>query len=310
VAVAASLEFDLSRLLCIALLWCLPVIGMAEHHVVIVQGLDGGPAYGEQFTAQVANIEIASLSLTQDSNVHVLRGADANRDAILELFQWLSESAALQQVTVYLVGHGSYDNHDYKFNLPGPDLTGAEIATALDEFETDDIVFVNTSSASGALEELVHKQRRVTVLATRSGSERHATRFGGFFAEALSSETADVDKDKTVSLIEAFRYAERQVADYFDRNGQLATEHAVLHGERADRFALAKLSKRAPGTANGPLAGLQQQRDSLTAEIDTLRLKRDEMSAADYQGALMPKLLALARLEGAIEAETEGQNGD
>ena len=26
-----------------------------------------------------------------------------------------------------LIGHGSYDGAEYKFNIPGPDLTGAEI---------------------------------------------------------------------------------------------------------------------------------------------------------------------------------------
>lgn len=300
----------MSRLLCIAVWLFLPVLGWARHDVVIVQGLEGDPVYGEQFTAQVASITTASRSLTAESNVHVLQGAAANQDAVLDLFQRLSEAADLEQLTVYLIGHGSYDDHDYKFNLPGPDLTGAEIAQALDAFNTDNIVFVNTSSASGALEALVQKDRRVTALATRSGSERHATRFGIFFAEALASETADVDKNKTVSVAEAFRYAERQVADYFERNGQLATEHAVLQGERADRFALAKLSERVPAPTAGRLAELLAQRDTLNAQIDALRLRRDEMAAVDYQQALMPKLLELARVEGVIETQQGGSTDD
>lgn len=303
----------MSRLLCIATLLSLPVIGWAQHHVVIVQGLGGDSTYAEQFATQVAGIEAASASLTE-TNVHVLQGPDASRDAILDLLQQLSEAASLTQLTIYFVGHGSYDDYDYKFNLPGPDLTGADIAQALDGFNIDDIVFVNTSSASGALTELVHKERRVTALATRSGSERHATRFGVFFAEALANETADINKNKTVSVAEAFGYAQRQVADYFERNGQLATEHAVLHGDRADRFALAKLSQRslapAPDPATGRLAELLEQRDALSADIDALRVRRDELPALDYQAALMPKLLELARLEGAIEAEQEGAADD
>lgn len=312
--VETSLEFDLSRLLCIVVLLSLPAIGWAQQHVVIVQGLEGDPVYGEQFSAQVVGIETASQSLTAAANVHVLRGADASRRAILDLFQQLSQAANLDQLIVYLIGHGSYDDHDYKFNLPGPDLTGADIAEALDAITTDNIVLVNTSSASGALKELVQKDRRVMVLATRSGSERHATRFGVFFAEALATATADIDKNKTVSVAEAFGYAERKVADYFERNGQLATEHALLQGERADRFALAKLNKPVPRPAQRPvtaqLAKLLGQRDVLSTEIDALRLRRDELSPADYQGELMPKLLELARIEGAIEAEQGGTADD
>jgi len=305
VAVAPALEFDLSRLLCIAGLLLFPMMGRAQHHVVIVQGLGGETVYAEQFTTQVASIETASQSVAGKNNVHVLRGAAASRGAVLDRLQRLSETADLAQLTVYLIGHGSYDDHDYKFNLPGPDLTGADIAHALDQITTDSIVLVNTSSASGALAELVQKDRRVIALATRSGSERHATRFGVFFAEALANETADVNKSKTVSVAEAFGYAQRQVADYFERNGQLATEHAVLHGERADRIALARLSKRVPRPATGRLADLLEQRDTLSAEIDALRLTRGEQSPLDYQEALMPKLLELARLEGAIEAEQQ-----
>ena len=304
----------MNRLFCIAALLSLPVIGLAQHHVVIVQGLEGDPVYGQQFTEQVASIEAASESLTAKANVHVLQGTDASRGAILDLFQQLSEAASLAQLTVYFIGHGSYDDHDYKFNLPGPDLTGADIAQALDALTTDNIVFINTSSASGAVKELVQKGRRVIALATRSGSERHATRFGVFFAEALASETADINKNKMVSVAEAFGYAERQVADYFERNGQLATEHAVLHGERADRFMLAKLSeptrRPAPRPATGRLAELLEQRDALNTEIDALRLRREELSALDYQAALMPKLLELARLEDAIETERGGRAND
>ncbi len=300
----------MNRLWCIAALLTLPAVGLAKHHVVIVQGLGGDPVYSGQFTEQVTRIEAAARSLPGDTAVHVLRDGGATREAFLALFSRLAEAAEATQLTAYFIGHGSYDEHDYKFNLPGPDLTGADIAGALDEVGTDDIVVVNTSSASGALAELVNKDRRVVALATRSGSERHATRFGGFFAAALASDGADTDKNKTVSVGEAFRFAARQVADYFEGNGQLATEHPVLHGERADRFVLARLGKPAPRPVAGRLTALFEQRDTLSADIDALRLRRDELSVTDYQAQLMPKLVELARLEAAIEAEEEARGDD
>src|ERR1019366_9310409 len=35
-------------------------------------------------------------------------------------------------LVVMLIGHGTYDGHDYKFNIPGPDLTATELAALLD----------------------------------------------------------------------------------------------------------------------------------------------------------------------------------
>ena len=231
----------------------------------------------------------------------------------IALFQKLEASVRPgDQIFVLLVGHGSFRSEQSRFNLPGPDLTGGDISEALDSVNIDNIVFVNTSSASGALGELVQKERRVVALATRSGSERQCDL--GNYAICTFFETADINKNKTVSVAEAFGYAERQVADYFERNGQLATEHAVLHGERADRFALAKLNQRPadprPSPATDRLAELLEQRDALNAEIDALRLTRDEMPALDYQAKLMPKLLELARLESDIEAEQGGAVDD
>ena len=56
---------------------------------------------------------------------------------------------------------------------------------------------------------------RVVITATRSGGERNATRFGGFWAEALASDEADRDKDGTVTAQEAYDYARRKVGDAY-----------------------------------------------------------------------------------------------
>ena len=58
------------------------------------------------------------------------------------------------QLSVYLIGHGSYDEHEYKFNIAGPDLTDSDILEALNQVPSGNQVLVNTSSASGAGGEL------------------------------------------------------------------------------------------------------------------------------------------------------------
>lgn len=294
-----------------ALLLLAPLLAGAELHVVIVAGLGGDPGYAQQFSEQVDAIETAAATLTSKELVRVFRGAAASRDAIVAHFASLqSRTGANDQLSVFLVGHGSYDDVDYKFNLPGPDLSGADIVAALDSLPGTRQLFVSTGSASGALHELLSKDDRVVILGTRSGVERHATRFGGYFAAALSDATADIDKNKLISAKEAFDFAARQVADYYEDNGQLATEHPRLEGERTDRLPLARLAAPQASIVDVAVASLIADRDALNAEIDALRLGRDDMPLPDYQALLLEKLLELARIEDAIETQQGGPSGE
>lgn len=285
-----------------AALLLMPIVGAAELHVFVVEGLPGEDRYAEQFARQVASIEYGANSLTNSERVHVLRTDDATRDAVLARFESLRVDVRDDdQLAVFLVGHGSFDDYEYKFNLAGPDLTGDDLAAALNGIDAGSQLLVNTSSSSGATAELLAADDRILVLATKSGTERHATRFGSYFAAALSDSGADLDKNEVVTVREAFDFAERQVADYFERNNQLATEHPRLHGDRAERLALARLGGPRSPVVDAELAELLAERDALNADIDALRLARDDMTLSEYQPLLLEKMLELATLEDAIE---------
>ena len=45
---------------------------------------------------------------------------------------WRSKLAPADQVLVALIGHGTYDGEEYRINLPGPDITGTELARLFD----------------------------------------------------------------------------------------------------------------------------------------------------------------------------------
>jgi hypothetical protein len=307
VAAATPLENDLTkRFASLAGLILLPALTFAELHVVIIEGLPGDQVYAEQFDNQVTAISTALRSVTDAERVRVFRADDVSRDAVLGHLRSLqSELRSSDQFALFLIGHGSYDDVEYKFNIPGPDLTGEDIAAGLDELPTTNQVLVNTSSASGAIIDLVSNDDRIVVLATRSGAERHATRFGDYFATALGDPGADIDKNQRISVEEAFGFAERQVSDYFERNDQLATEHARLEGEHAGRLALARLDGAQPNVVDTALGKLVADRDALNANIEALRLARDDMPLADYQSALLERMLELARVEDAIEARQD-----
>ena len=46
--------------------------------------------------------------------------------------------------------------------------------------------------------------------------------------DALRDPGADTDKNGTVSALEAFRYADKKTAAYFESEKLLATEHAMI----------------------------------------------------------------------------------
>lgn len=290
---------------CLAFL-LLPVSAPAARYVLIVEGLPGDAAYETRFDEQVRDLVAAAETLADGDRIDVLRTADATREAVLAAMSALRDAvSADDQLAVFLVGHGSYDDHEYKFNIAGPDITGEDLLTALDGIPAATQLVVNTSSASGATADLLAAGNRILVLATRSGAERHATRFGDYFASALADAGADTDKNGQVTVREAFDFAERRVDDFFERSGQLATEHPRLEGELADRLVLARLQPQRPAVADSELAELVAERDAIAADLDALRLQRNDLDPDEYRSRLLPMMLELARIEDEIEAREE-----
>src|SRR3712207_5856351 len=126
-----------------------------------------------------------------------------------------------------LIGHGTFDGRTAKFNLPGPDMGPAEFAPLLGRIPCK-VVFVNAASSSGPFVAELSAAGRTIVTATRTGNERFATLFGGYFVDALVGDTADADKNKRTSILEAFEHARREVTRAYERAGIMVTEHALL----------------------------------------------------------------------------------
>jgi hypothetical protein len=307
VATAQALETDLTRVGFILLL--LPIVVAAELHVIAVEGLGGTEEYTQRFSEEVAKLELAAESITTSEHMRVFAGEEATEENILAHFDALAAIVnADDRVVIYLIGHGSYDGYEYKFNLPGPDLTGEQLVELLDALPSNNQLLVNTSSASGATLDALTNETRVVITATRSGSERNATRFGSSFVAALEDPAADINKNNAISAQEAFDYAARQVTDYFEFRGQLATEHPQLKGERAARFTLARLEVPEPAGDDPELGLLFEQRDQLDGRIEELQLRKDELTTDEYYTQLQQLLLELARVGDRIDQINEADD--
>jgi len=300
--IATILEKHMNRNFLFCLLLVLPLPAMALLNVTVIQGLDGEAEYGKQFSAQVKTVFSAVESVTGKNNIVVFSGNDVSRDKLLAHFDQLGKTLKpVDQLLVIMVGHGSYDGFEYKFNIPGPDLTGADLVNILKAQITKLQVIINTSSSSGALQALLKNDGRTVITATRNGEERLATRFGTYFTNALEDTAADTNKNNAISLQEAFAYAERMSKDYFEAQGQLATEHPVMSGDKAAQFVLARTGTGATDTADPELPQLLIKREQLDISIEQLQLRKNELPADDYLNQLQQLMIDLSLVQDSID---------
>jgi hypothetical protein len=271
----------------------------AATYTMVIAGLGGEPQYEQRFREHATALATAARGHGQ---VVVLAAQDATRDNVRREIKALAQRlTAADSITIVLIGHGSFDGEDYRYNLPGPDLTGSELGLLFDQLPAREQLIVNTTSASGATAERWRRSGRVIVTATKSGGERTATRFAQYWVQAVTTDAADVDKDETVTAAEAFEYASRQVAAAFKADVALATEHARMEGENAPAFAAARL-----GTATAPLdtemTALLSQRRGIERELHAVKLRKQALAQEEYYDALEEVLVRLAVLQKQIDA--------
>ena len=172
---------------------------------VTVAGLGGEPDYEQRFASEAQEIDKLVRAGGPDAKVTTLYGPQATKANVQNaLAQLAREAKPADALVVMLIGHGGFDGYEYKINLPGPDLSGVELATLLDRIPCTRQLVVNMTSASGGSRAALEKPNRVVITATKSGTEKNATVFARYWVEALRDPAADTDKNETVSALEAF----------------------------------------------------------------------------------------------------------
>lgn len=293
------------RLIAAALGLCLALPAGAVTQVLVVAGMGGEPQYDERFKQWSEQVARASKTVAGDeARVRHLAGNDARIEKIRAALQ--GAAAAMEagdHFVLVLVGHGSFDGTDYRFMIPGEDITGSEIQTLLDRFPKDVTqLVVNTTSTSGAVIDKLAGPRRVVITATRTGGERQATRFGGYWAEALGSSDADKDKDGNLTVQEAFDFANRKVVESYKSDAAIATEHARIAGSDPGRFVVARLGAAALYASDAQLLALRAEQDGIEQRINQVRGRKGELTEDEYYNQLEPVLVDMARLGQRIDA--------
>jgi len=284
---------------------------------VTFSGLGGEPDYEQRFKMWAEDIETSLKRAGGDANIITL--VAPTREQIRSKLAEVARQAKLDDgFVLMLIGHGTYDGVEYKFNIPGPDITAAELATLLDKVPASRQLVVNMTSSSGGSLNLLQKKNRIVITATKAGTEKNATVFARYWAEALRDPAADADKNEAVSALEAFRYAERKTTDFFDSQKRLATEHAVLEdtgrgeGERnpsaengegklAASFPMVRLGANAAAARDPAKRPLIAKKEELEQAIDKLKYDKAALPDQEYKKQLAALLVELAKTQETLD---------
>lgn len=276
--------------------------------VIVAVGAEGAPEYAPRFAEWAAAWEkAAGAECRRVSERGPLKEAiDAAREGVEPLW-------------IVLIGHGTFDGQSAKFNLVGPDVSAAELAEWTAPVKRP-LAVVNCASASAPFIQAFSGPGRVVITATKSGEEQDATRLGGELARSIGDPASDLDKDGQSSLLEALIAAADRTARWYETEGRLASEHALIDdngdgiGTRADWFRGVRVTRTAEGakSPDGRRAAqfvlvrsaaerslspeVRAERDRLELAVMELRDAAGSMPEAEYLDKLEKLLLELAGL--------------
>lgn len=289
--------------------------------VVVVLGAPGAEEYGQRFAAQAAAWEAACAKASVPVRV-IGRGeiGAKGRDDAVELAEVLKAAAAKPSGQLWLVwiGHGTYDGREAKFNLRGPDISAKEVAEWLKPLRQE-LVMIQCASASAPFLNALSGANRVLITATKSADEVFYTHFGEYFAPAIGGlPEADLDQDHQVSVLEAFLYASKKTAEFYEHDGRLATEHALIEDNgdgvptRSEVYVGVKPAVKESAKADGARAAqialvlspqeaalsdeVRGKRDALEAQLEAIKAQREKWGEERYYAELEKVLRELAAL--------------
>jgi hypothetical protein len=318
-----------------ALLGAAPAMAQTVHLAVIV-GLAGDPEHAELFQRWASTLvdgasgrfgvprdRIIYLAEQPDKDPKRITGKSTQQE-IRRAFAALAAKAQADDVVfVVLIGHGTSEGKVTKFNLPGPDMTPADFVPLLEALQSKHVVFVDTTSASAPFLAELSRPGRTIVTATRTGAERFATLFGGQFIDALVSDAADADKNRRVSVLEAFDAARSGVARAYEQEGIMLTEHPLLddsgdrqgsgepkpdgkNGRIAAMLSLGTAASGEPLPDDPKLRALYEERRDMERRVEGLKLLKAGMDPARY-AAELEKLLTDLALKSRQIKDLEGK---
>jgi hypothetical protein len=304
-----------------------PLVVAGQRFALVVAGASGGSEYVPQYQRWSSDLskslvesfkfDPALVTVLTDTAAPGSSSTAANVRRVLGAIapRMIRDDLLL----IVLIGHGTFDGSDAKFNLVGRDLESGEWSDLLRPLPGR-LVIVNTASASFPFLERLAGPRRIVVTATDAAAQRFDTVFAEYFIQAISDTAADLDKNGRISIWEAFAAASANVKRHYQQRGQLSTERALLddNGDGVgnefssphDDGSLASrtyLDESLPGAAptDEVLLRLLQRKAMLEAEVDDLKIRKAFLSGSEYAREFERIMIELAQVSHDIRARTK-----
>ena len=316
-----------------------------EKYAVIFGGAAAGKKYEERFRAwslQLHEILTVDYGYRPDQITLLLGHGDSEeprisgpcrRETILETMTSLEKRVQPgDQVSFFFIGHGTSDSENAKFVIVGPDITGDVFADLLNGFSDQDIIVVNTTSSSYPFCTALSASGRVVICATRTDAERYDTVFPHFFILALDDHAGDRDKNRRLSMFEAFLFAREKVKDWYTEQDRLPSEHPTLDDDGDGRFStdpdptkgegrmaqiayLDTLAASSPEIMTGSpefdaLRKLTARIQEIERSVFLLRNQKDELAVEEYRQQIEVLLIDLARTSLKLKTLRTGLQAD
>ena len=303
-----------------------PAFADGRRYAVIVQGASGDPQYATLHRGWVDSlatllksqfkIDGPALSiLVETPKDGELR---STAESVRSVFERLAkETKADDLVFVMLIGHGSGDAAAAKFNLIGPDMTAEEWGAMLKPVQAR-IAFVDSTSSSFPFLAGLAGPNRIVITATSTYGQKYHTVFPDAFIRAMTATEADADKNGRISVLEAFTYASRLVAQHYEQAGTMSTERASIDdtgdgkgrdanatGDDGNVAAYTYLAVSTIPTVSDPeVQQMLVRQQTLTEQVDDLRRRKATMSAADFDREFEKLIVDLALVSRDIRRKT------
>ncbi|MCY2982905.1 MAG: hypothetical protein NTY15_04625 [Planctomycetota bacterium] len=233
-----------------------------KRSILVVVGAAGEEEFGKIFRESAERWRVA----LQADELQLLDGTDVGKsdgkDHRQQILDWCSrvdnepnEGGILGERWLVMIGHGTHDRNSSKFNLKGPDITAEAIAKAMSAVKVKWLV-IDGSSSSGPFINALSGENRIIITATKSGSEQNYSRFSEYMSKSISDPSTDLDHDDCVSILEAFLAASNRVSQFYENEGRLASEQALLD-DNGDRRGTPAAFYRGARPAKAPANGLK-----------------------------------------------------
>ncbi len=249
-------------------------MGTASTYALILLGLPGTKEHETQQTAiarawirwlrgplqiPIERIWVCRQSRPGDEASSQLLGN--SRESITQAIDQLSKQLSpTDQLWVFFLGHGSFDERDVFFHIPGRDMSGVEYAERFDAIRCQRQVFWLTMSCAGHFLPALSRPERVVITATTMDAEPNETEFPQALVDVIQRPAAALDRDHNgeVTLLEIFAAVVEEVARRYASDGRAATEHALLddNGDRRGTEWEAILAASARSTDTAPATEL------------------------------------------------------